>query len=91
MLISLPGAAIYAARLFFEKWCEKSYKDVMPIIQNRFRHNIFRDIPEIWPEIIANDLQNWVDKRGYCRTSRGSHLNKSYIPQSSGNFILLIK
>ena len=32
-------------------------------------------IHRIEPQTIENVLKNWVDRMGYCKASRGSHLN----------------
>ena len=39
------------------------------------KHEIEVGIHRIEAHIIENVLKNWVDRLGYCKASRGSHLN----------------
>ena len=39
------------------------------------KHEIEVVINGIEAQIIENVLKNWVDRKGYCKASRGSHLN----------------
>ena len=39
------------------------------------KHEIEDAIHGIEAQTIGNVLKNWVDRMGYCKASRGSHLN----------------
>ena len=39
------------------------------------KHEIEVAIHDIEAQTIENVLENWVDRKGYCKASRGSHLN----------------
>ena len=40
-----------------------------------FKHEIEVAIHGIEAQTMENVLKNWVDRMGYCKDSRGSHLN----------------
>lgn len=40
------------------------------------KHEIEVAIREIEAQTIENVLKNWVDRMGYCKASRGSHMNE---------------
>jgi len=40
------------------------------------KHKIKVAIDEIRAHTVENVLKNWVDRMGYCATSRGCHLNE---------------
>ena len=48
---------------------------VKPTI-DALKYNIRKAIGEIQLHTIDNLLKNWTDRVGYCRASRGSHLNE---------------
>ena len=44
------------------------------------KHDIEVAIHGIEAQTIENVLKNWVDRMGYCKASRGSHLNDVVFP-----------
>ena len=46
-----------------------------PEIIEALKQEIEVSINEIEAQTIENVLKNWVDRMGYCKASRGSHLN----------------
>ena len=54
---------------------DKCYAD-KPEIIDTLKDNIRKAIGEIQLHTIDNVLKNWTDRVGYCKASRGSHLNE---------------
>ena len=53
----------------------KYYAD-KPEIIDALKDNIREAIAEIQLHTMDNVLKNWTDRIGYCKASRGSHLNE---------------
>ena len=54
---------------------DKCYVDKLETIA-ALKDNILEVIGEIQLHRIDNVLKNWTDRVGYCKASRGSHLNE---------------
>ena len=54
---------------------DKCYAD-KPETNGALKDNIREAIGEIQLHTIDNVLKNWIDRVGYCMTSRASHLNE---------------
>ena len=54
---------------------DKCYADKVETIDS-LKDNIRKAIGEIQLHTIDNVLKNWTDRVGYCKASRGSHLNE---------------
>ena len=65
---------------------DKCYADHPETIE-ALKHEIEIAIHGIEAKTIENVLKNWVDRMGYCKASRGSHLNDvfHFIADSNSN------
>ena len=50
--------------------------DTKPETVDALKDNIREAIGEIQLHTVDNVLKNWIDRVGYCKASRGSHLNE---------------
>ena len=55
----------------FKKECCANHPETIEAL----KHEIEVAIRGIEPQTIENLLENWFDRMGYCKVSRGSHLN----------------
>ena len=70
-------------------FCRGSQYDVKkPLPIDALKHEIEVSIHEIEAQTIENVLKNGVDPMGYCKASRGSHLNDAVFHSSMERFIL---
>ena len=56
---------------------DKCYADMAETI-DALKDNIRQAIGEKQLHTIDNVLKNWIDRLGYCMSSRGSHLNEIF-------------
>lgn len=75
--INWPPRSCDLTALDFYLWgaVEDRYYANSPATIHDLKQNIKSANREMKPETIENVLKNWVQRLGYCKASRGGHLN----------------